>query len=102
MKTKSFTGIGFNFQAHDAFATESQGPVQNRTNEHLVSSDKAIVAARKLLLNAIKNVQEGRQPQHVMRDPKLNHFSHLVVLSELVPASTDLKQFVRDRAANSQ
>jgi hypothetical protein len=47
-------------------------------------------------------VQEGRQPQHVMRDPKLNHFSHLVVLSELVPASTDLKQFVRDLAANSQ
>ena len=59
MKTKSFTGIGFNFQAHDVFATESQGPVQNRTNEHLVSSDKAIVAARKLLLNAIKDVKEG-------------------------------------------
>jgi hypothetical protein len=76
--------------------------VQNRTNEHLVSSDKAIVAARKLLLNAIKDVKEGRQPQHVMRDPKLNDFSHLVVLSELVPSSTDLKQFVRDRAADSQ
>jgi len=102
MKTKAFTGIGFNFQAHDAFATESQGPVQDRTNEHLVSSDKAIIAARKLLLNAIKDVQEGRQPQHVIRDPKANCFSHLVVLSELVPASTDLKQFVRDRAANSQ
>jgi hypothetical protein len=38
----------------------------------------------------------------VMRDPKLNDFSHLVVLSELVPSSTDLKQFVRDRAADSQ
>ena len=101
MKTKSFTGIGFNFQAHDAFATESQGAVQDRTSEHLVSSDKAIVAARKLLLNGIKDVKEGRQPQHVLKDPKKNHFPHLVVLSELVPASTDLKQFIRDRAANS-
>jgi len=101
MKTKSFTGIGFNFQAHDAFATESQGPVQDRTNEHLVSSDKAIVAARKLLLNAIRDVKEGRQPQHVVKDAKANHFPHLVVLSELVPATTDLKQFVRDRAAKS-
>jgi phthalate 4,5-dioxygenase len=101
MKTKSFTGIGFNFQAHDAFATESQGPVQDRTNEHLVSSDKAIVAARKLLLNAIRDVKEGRQPQHVVKDAKANHFPHLVVLSELVPATTDLKQFVRDRATKS-
>jgi phthalate 4,5-dioxygenase len=102
MKTKSFTGIGFNFQAHDAFATESQGPVQDRTSEHLVSSDKAIVAARKLLLNAIRDVKEGRQPQHVLKDAKANRFSHLVVLSEIVPAATDLKQFIRDRAANLQ
>jgi len=102
MKAKSFTGIGFNFQAHDAFATESQGPVQDRTNEHLVSSDKAIIAARKLLLNGIRDVKEGRQPQHVVKDTNANHFPHLVVLSELVPASTDLKQFVRDRAATFQ
>ena len=102
MKAKSFTGIGFNFQAHDAFATESQGPVQDRTNEHLVSSDKAIIAARKLLLNGIRDVKEGRQLQHVVKDTNANHFPHLVVLSELVPASTDLKQFVRDRAATFQ
>jgi phthalate 4,5-dioxygenase oxygenase subunit len=102
MTTKSFTGIGFNFQAHDAFATESQGHVQDRTNEHLVSSDKAIIAGRKLLLNAINDVKQGRQPQHVIRDPKLNRFPHLVVLSELVPVSTDLKQFVRERASTAK
>jgi phthalate 4,5-dioxygenase len=95
MKTKTFTGMGINFQAHDAFATESQGPVQDRTQEHPVSSDKAILAARKLLLNAIKDVQEGRQPQHVIRDASLNRFSHLVVHSELVPAAEDCKQYVK-------
>ncbi len=74
MKTQTFTGMGINFQVHDAFATESQGPVQDRTEENLVSSDKAIVAARKLILNAIKDVQQGREPQHVVRDPKANRF----------------------------
>ena len=48
MQTKTFTGMGLNFQAHDAFATESQGTIQDRTSEHLVTSDKAIVAARTL------------------------------------------------------
>lgn len=101
MKTKSFTGIGFNFQVHDAFATESQGSIQDRTNEHLVLSDKAIVAARKLLLNAINDLKEGRDPQHVIRDPARNRFSHIVVLSELVPSSTDHKAYVRDRAGDA-
>ena len=95
MKTKTFTGMGINFQAHDAFATESQGPVQDRTNEHVVSSDKAIVAARKLLLSAMQEVKEGKEPRHIIRDPKANRFSHLVVLSELLPASTDWKQYVK-------
>jgi hypothetical protein len=67
MKTQTFTGMGLNFQAHDAFATESQGAIQNRTEEHLVSSDKAIVAARKLLLNGINDATNGRDPQHVIR-----------------------------------
>jgi phthalate 4,5-dioxygenase len=102
MKTQTFTGMGINFQAHDAFATESQGPVQDRTNEHPVSSDKAIIAARKLLLNAIKDVREGRQPQHVIRDASSNRFSHLVVHSELVPAAADLKQYVKQLESQHQ
>src|SRR5262249_33596302 len=40
MKTKTFAGMGHGFQAHDAFATASQGTIQDRTDEHLVSSDK--------------------------------------------------------------
>jgi phthalate 4,5-dioxygenase oxygenase subunit len=98
MKTKSFTGMGFNFQAHDAFATESQGRIQDRTQEHLVSSDKAIIAARKLLLNGIRDVQGGRDPQHVIRDPSLNRFPHLLVISEIVSASADLKEYAKKLA----
>jgi phthalate 4,5-dioxygenase len=99
MKTKTFTGMGYNFQAHDAFATESQGAIQDRTSEHLVSSDKAIIAARKLLLNAINDVKRGRDPLHVVRDPASNRFSHLQVFSEVVDASVDWKQHTRERIA---
>jgi hypothetical protein len=97
MKTQTFTGMGTNFQVHDAFATESQGGVQNRTAENPVSSDKAIIAARKLILNAVKDVREGREPQHVIRDPKANRFANLVVLSDVIPKSTDWKEYTRSR-----
>ena len=101
MKTKTFTGMGYNFQAHDAFATESQGAIQDRTAEHLVSSDKAIIAARKLLLNAIDDVKHGRDPQHVVRDAASNRFSHLQVFSEVVDASVEWKRYTRERIATT-
>ncbi len=95
MTRKTFTGMGFNFQAHDAFATESQGVIQDRTAEHLVSSDKAIVAARKLLLSGIEDVKQGRDPRHLIRDPKENHFPHLMVISEVISRSTDWKVYAK-------
>jgi phthalate 4,5-dioxygenase len=97
MQTQTFTGMGTNFQVHDAFATESQGPVQNRTEENLVSSDKAIVAARKLILNGIRDVQDGREPQHVIRDAKANAFPNLVVISDVIAKSLDWKEYTRSR-----
>ena len=35
MKSKTYAGMGTGFQAHDAFATASQGAIQDRTDEHL-------------------------------------------------------------------
>ncbi len=95
MRTETFTGMGWNFQAHDAFATESQGRIQDRTAEHLVSSDKAIVAARKLLLNAIEDVKQGRIPRHRINDAKANRFPHLMVISEVIPRSVHWKDYAK-------
>ena len=99
MNTQTFTGMGLNFQAHDAFATESQGAVQDRTSEHLVSSDKAIIAARKLILNGMRDAKSGRDPQHVIRDAGANRLLHLQALSEVIPTTVDFKQHVRERIA---
>jgi phenylpropionate dioxygenase-like ring-hydroxylating dioxygenase large terminal subunit len=95
MKTKTFSGMGYGFQAHDLFATSSQGPIQDRTNEHVVLSDKPIIAARKMMEKAIKDIQEGRDPAHVVRDARENRFPHLQVISDLIPASTDIKQHTK-------
>jgi hypothetical protein len=94
MKNKSFSGIGYNFQAQDACVIESAGAVQDRTKEHLVTSDKAIVAARKLLLKGMQDIKEGRDPMHVVRDPAKNKFNHVAVISEVTEKSADLRQCV--------
>ncbi|MEO6165603.1 MAG: Rieske 2Fe-2S domain-containing protein [Candidatus Binatia bacterium] len=102
MQIKTFTGMGLNFQAHDAFATESQGTIQDRTSEHLVTSDKAIVAARKLLLSGMEDVKQGRQPRHRISDPQANQFPHLMVVSEVIPGSMHWKDYATKLVENRQ
>jgi phthalate 4,5-dioxygenase oxygenase subunit len=89
----SFSGIGdkpgSNFTAQDAWATVSQGPVQDRTREHLGYSDKVIVAARRQLFRAIQDVQDGKDPLHVVRKPDANNFDHLVIRGEVITDTDD-------------
>ena len=95
MKTKFYSGMGVDGPGQDTCIIEGQGPIQNREQEHLVSSDKAIIAACNFLLKAIQDVQEGREAPHVVRDPKLNRFPHLVVISEVIPSGTDWKDYTK-------
>ena len=89
MKTRTFAGLGAGFQAHDTCAVEGEGPIQDRTREHLGSGDQAIVLARRLLLKAVHDVQSGRDPPHVIRDPAANRFPELVSLGTVTPAGED-------------
>ena len=58
-QTKTFTGMGFDINIHDQFACESQGPIADRTQENLGTSDKGIVLYRRLLLDAIRKSEAG-------------------------------------------
>jgi len=98
MQTQTYTGMGGGFQTHDAFATGSQGAVQDRTQENIVCSDIAIVAARKLMEKAIRDIQDGREPPHVLRTPEQNDLSHLLVISDLVSGVTDWKEYKTQQA----
>ena len=53
--------------------------------------------ARKLLLKAMVDAKEGRDPQHIVREPKANNFLHLQVFSEVIPTDADIRQHTRER-----
>jgi phthalate 4,5-dioxygenase oxygenase subunit len=102
MKTESYTGIGLIFQVQDVCVTEGAGAIQDRTQEHLVtSSDAAIVVARKLMLKGIQDVREGRDPQHVIRDPAKNNLSHLFAYAAVVPNETNWKELCKQMAVEA-
>ncbi len=97
MKTRSFIGMGPNFQVPDLRATNSEGPIQDRTTEHLGYTDKALTAARRQLLAAIRDMQEGNEPPYVLRDADQNHFHHLLAVNEVVPSSVNWKNLWKER-----
>jgi phenylpropionate dioxygenase-like ring-hydroxylating dioxygenase large terminal subunit len=60
-RTTSWTGIqGVNTQ--DIAIQESMGPIYDRTQEHLGSSDLAVITTRRLLLQAARDAAAGREP----------------------------------------
>jgi phthalate 4,5-dioxygenase oxygenase subunit len=61
--TRTYLGMGEDdINVHDQWACESMGPIQDRTREHLGTSDRAIMLNRRLLQQAIDDVQAGRTP----------------------------------------
>jgi phenylpropionate dioxygenase-like ring-hydroxylating dioxygenase large terminal subunit len=62
-RTRTFLGMGEDdINVHDQWACESMGPIQDRTREHLGSTDVAIAAYRRQLIEAIDAVQAGQMP----------------------------------------
>ena len=66
-RTRTYLGMGEDdINLHDQWAVESMGAIADRTREHLGSSDKVIMANRRVLLKAIHTVQEGGLPPMVL------------------------------------
>jgi phenylpropionate dioxygenase-like ring-hydroxylating dioxygenase large terminal subunit len=59
-RDQTYTGMGLDINVHDQWAVESQGRIQDRTREHLGTTDKAIVAYRKMLIGEIRKAGEGK------------------------------------------
>lgn len=102
MRTENFTGMGGSFPIHDAFATESMGPISDRTQEHLATTDKIIVQARRIILDSIARVQSGEAPLHRIARPEDRDVSHIVVVSEVLPKDADHKAHWRSKVAPAQ
>jgi len=77
----------------DIVAWVGQGTIADRTKEHLGKSDVGIVMMRRAYLNAIKDVEEGRDPKGVIRDPEFNTCVELPIKhKELFTTSMSLEE----------
>jgi hypothetical protein len=58
----------------------------------------SIVVARKVRIKAIRDLQEGREPKNVVRDPKQNQF-RILSTRAVVAHSKDWKDFAKEMEA---
>lgn len=65
-RTRTYTGMGHDINVHDQWAVESQGAIQDRTREHLGTSDKGIALYRRILVEAIEQAGRGERPLMVL------------------------------------
>ena len=76
-QTETYAGVGQYFHVHDALVVETMGAISDRENERLGSSDKAVIAYRRLLLKEVQELRAGIDPLHVVRDASKNRFVDL-------------------------
>jgi 5,5'-dehydrodivanillate O-demethylase len=60
------------FYGQDRMAWETQGPIFDRSEEHLGATDRGIVMFRRLLAEQITVVEQGGEPMALVRDPAKN------------------------------
>jgi 5,5'-dehydrodivanillate O-demethylase len=65
-------------------AWETQGPITDRTQEHIGVGDRGIVLFRKLLKEQIEIVRNGGEPMGVIRDPAKNTIIEFDVVNEMI------------------
>jgi 5,5'-dehydrodivanillate O-demethylase len=68
----------------DRVAQESQGPIYDRTTEHLAYTDRGVILLRRLYKESIEAVKEGRDPLGVIRDPQQNKIIRLIPREDLL------------------
>ena len=94
-KTQTFSGIpGVNTQ--DVAVQEGMGPIVDRSQEHLGSTDRAIVTMRRLLLEATRTVESGGVPKGA--DPSA--YRTMRAVDHYVDSESDIPALVaRERIA---
>ena len=85
-RSATYTGMGFDINVHDQWATESQGPIHDRTREHLGTSDKGIANYRRLLLDAIGQAERGQKPPMVLSLAEAAQMRGPVTMDGIAPA----------------
>jgi 5,5'-dehydrodivanillate O-demethylase len=64
--------FAYNVIRQDEAAWIGQGPISDRMQEHLTTSDKGVALYHQMLLDEIERVERGEDPLGVVRDPEVN------------------------------
>ncbi len=94
MKGKAYLGLGQCFSVHDVVITQSQGQIHEQANEHLSSSDIAIIRVRRALDEAAQAVANGAEPRGVLRAPQDNDFPDMIVMTGELAAGETKEAYV--------
>ena len=84
-QSRTYSGMGLDINVHDQWAVESQGRIHDRTREYLASSDKAIVAYRRLLLRAVDQAERGERPPMVLDEAAAQRIRGPVAIDGIGP-----------------
>jgi 5,5'-dehydrodivanillate O-demethylase len=68
----------------DSMAWETQGPITDRTQEHLGVGDEGIILLRKILREQIEIVKTGGDPLGIVRDSSKNRLIEFEVINERI------------------
>ncbi|MCW5693476.1 MAG: aromatic ring-hydroxylating dioxygenase subunit alpha [Pseudolabrys sp.] len=82
----TYTGMGADINVHDQWACESMGAIQDRTQEHLGTSDKAIIAYRKLLRQSLEKSGKGERPILVVDEKEAAGITGPLAIDGIGPA----------------
>ena len=97
--TNTYLGMGEDdINVHDQWACESMGAIADRTREHLGTSDKVIIANRRMLVAAIEAVQAGNAPPGLADARVVEGMSGPDTVDGIAPAVA-WQQFWQDTAA---
>ena len=80
-RTQNFTGIQV-IRTQDTAMTESMGGIVDRTQEHLGTTDVAVIAARRRLLKMARDLEEGIEPVEAIQPEIYNVRAVDMVCSE--------------------
>jgi hypothetical protein len=94
-RTLSFTGMPF-IPTQDQAMTEGMGYVCDRTEEHLGSSDVAIIHMRRMMLRMLENFSRGIEP-YAATHPELYRVQPLDVESTFAELGQVLEEYREER-----
>jgi len=91
-RTKNYTGIP-TVRLQDAAVIWSMGPIYDRTEEHLGTTDGMIIQVRRKLIRAAKLLRDAGTPPPASEHPELYRVRSC---STVLPASADWKEALAD------